>query len=370
MKQHHRILVMLTAAALLCGCTPQTSDAPAVTDVTTTDKTTDQTDITTLADQTDQTTITNQTAETDQTAGTDQTAQTTITEQPAPTDSTAPTDTAAQTDVTETAAQTAVTDAVPGDLDIDIQALFVPGASAALSGKGYVFARDGLNLRDKPSSAGKKITTLKHGTEVTVKSVTNAKKTDDYGAQCWFAVEAGGKSGYVSAEFVALSCTDAPDSLTEMQQAALGIVLFQQGRKLRDYFFQEGGIRATKIAKQPVGDEYYALEPKTLTLDQIKQDYDKYFAVEIWGGLDPVYKKQNGQLYIQPVVPENPYTDHELLTKITDVTADSITYCMHTQWYTEGEFVMFRENNGVTEAPFIIKYLGGAWKIAEFTANL
>ena len=361
MKHTAKLMTALSAAVLLCACTSQESAAPAVTDMT---KLTDQTVLTDLTTLTNQTTLTTLTTLTDGTIVSDGTAQTdltTLSEFTAATALTSATGGDTQTGVT--------TDAASADLP-DIAELFRKGASAELHGDGYVFARDGLNLRDKPTAMGKKLTTLGHGTAVKVKSVTRADALYDYPFDCWLEVDAGGKHGYVSAEFVAFSCTDAPDKLNEGQQAALGVVLFQQARKLRDYFFREGGIRATGIAKQPDADGWYAVEPKSLTLQQNLADYDKFFATEIWGGMESVYKVQNGQLYLEAMYPENPYTDHELLTQIIGITADSLTYCMYTQWYTTGEFVMFTENNGVTTAPFIIQYIGGTWKVTEFTANL
>ena len=43
------------------------------------------------------------------------------------------------------------------------------------------------------------------GTEVTVRSVTRAKVQGDFDAEIWMEVEAAGKKGYVSAEFVAVT---------------------------------------------------------------------------------------------------------------------------------------------------------------------
>ncbi|MCR5305423.1 MAG: SH3 domain-containing protein [Oscillospiraceae bacterium] len=321
-----RLLVCLTAACLLCGCTSLDSAGSGGT-------------------------------------GTDTAASGTQVSGTAAS-GTADSGTQASGESADTTAQTKP--GIPSDA-VDVRTAFPKGGSVVLSGSGVVFARDGLNLRSQPSASSQKITLLKHGTAVKVKNAVCTGVSKKHNPECWYQVDAGGKTGFVSAEFVAVSF-DTPDSaMDDTQRSALGILLFRQAYKLNWYFTQEGGISATAyLTQKQTADGWIPLEPKGLTAEKILSDYKQYFDMDFPYPIEDSYKQTGDTLYVTSNFPENFYVDYEELAFLTGKTNDSITYRTKAQWYTSGEFVMYTENNGVTEEDFIIRYTDGIWKVARF----
>lgn len=249
---------------------------------------------------------------------------------------------------------------------VDVRTLFPAGGSVALSGSGTVFARDGLNLRSQPTANSQKITLLKHGAAVKVKNAVCAA-VKHHTPECWYQVEAGGQTGFISAEFAAVSFDTPASAMDDTQRSALGILLFRQAYKLNQYFTQEGGIAATAYLTQKEDDEgWIPLEPKGLTVEKLLADYRKYFAMDFPYDIQNCYREKDGTLYVMDEHPENPYVDYEELAFLTAGTDDSLTYRTRVQWFTTGEFVMVTENDGVTEDDFVLKYTDGSWKIARF----
>ena len=254
---------------------------------------------------------------------------------------------------------------VPSDA-LDVRMLFPAGGSVALSGSGVVFARDGLNLRSQPTASSQKLALLKHGAAVKVKNAVCAA-VKKHTPECWYQVEAGGKTGFISAEFAAVSFDTPVSAMDDTQRSALGILLFRQAYKLNWYFTQEGGIAATAYLTQKEDAEgWIPLEPKGLTVEKLLADYRKYFAMDFPYDINNCYREKDGTLYVMDEHPENPYVDYEELAFLTAATDDSLTYRTRAQWYTTGEFVMVTENDGVTEDDFVLNYTDGIWKIARF----
>ena len=342
-----RFLTLLTAACLLCGCTPLDSagsTAPTVSGTAVSGTAVSGTAVSGTA-------VSGTAVSGTAASGTDSTAGT---------DDSVGTDDSAGTAAASTAA------ADPASY-LDVRTLFPKGGSVALSGSGVVFARDGLNLRSQPTASSQKITLLKHGTAVKVKNAVCTGVSKKHNPECWYQVDAGGKTGFVSAEFVAVSF-DTPDSaMDDTQRSALGILLFRQAYKLNWYFTQEGGISATAyLTQKQTADGWIPLEPKGLTAEKILSDYKQYFDMDFPYPIEDSYKQTGDTLYVTGNFPENFYVDYEELAFLTGRTSDSITYRSKAQWFTTGEFVMYTENGGVTEEDFVIRYTDGVWKIARF----
>ena len=327
MKQLKRSLILfVTAGLLLCGCTPKDSGGSVTTG---TGSASSQTAVSGTAD-----------ATAADPAG---------------------------SETTGTALQTGTS----LDTPIDVTALFPKGGSVVLTGTGFVFARSGLNLRSQPTANSQKITLLKHGTTVKLKNAVCSNISKKHIPECWYQVEANGQTGFVSAEFVAASFDTQPDSLDDVQRSALGILLYRQAYKLHEYFFLEGGVSATaKPESKRTDDGWYALEPKSLTIEKILSDYAKYFSSEFPYPIEECYQQRGDTLYVADNHPENFYVDYDELTELNACTDSTLTYKAVGHWYTTGEFVMMMENNGITEEKFVLQYADGTWKIAEFTPIL
>ena len=334
MKQLKRSLILLMSAGLLlCGCTPGQSGS--VTTGTGTPAS--------------------------QTAGSGTTA------------AGAPESTGSDAETSESGTQTAADTQpeIPMDQPLNVGALFPKGGSVVLTGTGYVFARSGLNLRSQPTANSQKITLLSHGTTVKLKNAVCANIGKRHIPECWYQVEANGKTGFVSAEFVAAAFDAPPDSLDDVQRAALGLLLYRQAYKLLDYFFREGGIAATaKPENKMTDDGWYPLEPKGLTIEKLLADYAKYFSSAFPYPIEECYEQRGDTLYVAANYPENFYVDYDELTELNGTAGNSLIYKAVGHWFTTGEFVMITENNGLTEERFVLQFTDGAWKIAEFTPIL
>ncbi len=300
-------------------------------------------------------------------------------EQPA--DSTAPADSAAdsshaaeQTSVQTTAAQTTESQpqqTEPNELPngaFDCRPQFENGSRISpITGKGWVFARSGLNLREKPSASSKKLTTIPFDTMIDVTALTFTGELSDDEAR-WLKVKTGGKEGYVSANYVAVSCSKKGGEMNDEERAALGMLMYYQSRRILEYYIFDGALRATGVDLKNMTEDYWAkLSPKGLTLQKIMDDFGRYFSMDY--PYDPMrlYREENGWLYMQVETPENPYLDYDELTYLTKKTDTKLTYRAVGHWFTEGEFVMYTENGGIQNESFVIEYVDGVWKTAKYT---
>ena len=88
---------------------------------------------------------------------------------------------------------------------MDITNPFRHQSEISLSGKGYVFAKSGLRMRDKPSTSGNQVGTVKFGTTVSITALAVNGNSYGWNNNRWYRIKADGKTGYVSSEYVTLS---------------------------------------------------------------------------------------------------------------------------------------------------------------------
>ena len=241
--------------------------------------------------------------------------------------------------------------------------------AAPLTGTGTVFARSGLNLREKPSASAKKIKTLPFGTALTVSALTVNGTLHDRGTR-WIKVKADGKEGWVSADYAAVLCTKPADKMTQEEKAALGILMYYQSKNLTNLFLYEGGISATDIDSRTLkidGELWQKLSPKGLTVQSILDDYEKYFSMEFPYTVTEIYCEHDGWLYTWLPDTENLYLQYDELVSLTSESADKLSYDAEGHWNTEGEFVMYPENGGISHEPFVLEYIDGVWKTAQYS---
>ena len=208
---------------------------------------------------------------------------------PAPAETFAPVTTAAQTQPAVT------TSAKPNyslrfDLPKDASNLFVYETSADLAGTGYVHAPSGLRLRDKPSTKGKQLSTLKNGSTVEIlgvaASLDNEYEYDNeptsFNQKRWFRVKADGKEGYANADYIAAKFSQSPAELSLRQLRVLTAFMYFQGQTLFMKFARDGGFKGTgqNSSDSFSNDDglYEQMQPSSLKLSDIYEDFYTYFS--------------------------------------------------------------------------------------------
>ena len=251
----------------------------------------------------------------------------------------------------------------------DCRTQFESGMRAApLYGTGFVFARSGLNLREQPTASSKKLMTIPYGTEIEVTEL-NVTGTLHYSGVRWLKAKTNGLEGYVLSDYVAVSCSKPGSEMTREEKAALGVLMYYQSRRLLDYYLYEGGIAVTAIDTNYdhlLDGEWQKLSPEGLTVSKLMDDYNRYFSMEFPFRTQQLYKEYDGSLYLEIVEGENLYLQYDELAYLTDETDNRLTFDAMGHWNTEGEFVMYTENGGVSHDQFVLEYTDGVWKTAAY----
>ena len=298
-------------------------------------------------------------------------SQTTAAESTAVTmDSTSATESEHFTEQNVTEPEESTVETEPAELPADAYDCRIPFESGTrtspISGKGFVYARSGLNLRGKPSTSSQIIVTIPFSTEIDVTALTfNGDLFEDDAR--WLKVKYGAKEGYVLANYVAVSCSKKGSEMDDEERAALGMLMYYQSRRILEYYIFDGALRATGVDLDHIKDMWAKLSPQGLTLKTIMDDFGKYFSMPYPYNLDNMYREENGSLYMYCETPENPYLDYDELTYLTEKSDTKLTYRAVGHWFTEGEFVMFPDNDGIEYEKFVLEYKDGVWKTAVYT---
>ena len=202
--------------------------------------------------------------------------------------------------------QTIQTTAAPSasNLPMDITKPFRGRSEIALSGKGYVFAKSGLRLRDKPSTSANQISMISFGetVDITALAVSGNSYADN---TRWYRINADGKTGYVSADYVAAKFSQTLSDLSDLQLGAMVNFLYCQHNTLFPIFTSRGGFSGSVDSSDSI-DGFQRVLPDSLTTAQICDEFYQYFAKyyhrneltqEPDSGHTVFYREIDGKLY-------------------------------------------------------------------------
>lgn len=289
-----------------------------------------------------------------ETAAPDTTAAGSTTTIAAATETTAETSTTTVTpaSLTTTAATVAVTQATESNtaapqtqpagtsaafaLPLNVSNAFSSQKEITLSGKGYVYASSGLRLRDQASASGKQLGSVKFGTTVEILGLAVKGDSYDWENNRWYRIKADGKTGYVSADYVAATFSQKPGELSAAELAGMTNFLYCQHLRLFPKFALEGGFTGSvDDSDHQSGDfgDYVRIKPDSLTVDAIYQDFYKYFAKRYHTGelnqsapnATVFYKTFNDRLYAACPYMEGWEVAGQVANEIIEISDEEIT---------------------------------------------
>ncbi|MBR5372010.1 MAG: SH3 domain-containing protein [Oscillospiraceae bacterium] len=262
---------------------------------------------------------------------------------------------------------TTKTVSVPSEPDglLDLSKPFRSKKEIAISGTGYAYAKSGLRMREAPSTSAEQLNTLPFGT--TVEILALAVNGDSYASNStrWYRVKADGQVGYVSASYLAATFTQKPDALSDEQLAAMVNFLYCQHSSLFISFALDGGLNGETDANDTLNSgEYERVRPSELTIDQINEEFYRYFARSYHyneltqGGF---YISASDKLYVRCPNVSGPSISRQIAEKVTDISDSEITAFVR-HYYTKDRS---SDTEYYTEYEFSLCYEDGCWKVGK-----
>lgn len=220
-------------------------------------------------------------------------------------------------------------------------------------------ARSGLVLREGPSTDTKQLDLIPYGTTIVVESLN-----DDYKHgiinDSMVKVVYNGKTGYVCSKYLLIDNTFDMETFTNEQKYAIGTLLYNQYNDLWFDFMHNGGIADCFVTDAIYYMEYIKLEPKGLSIDTLKSDYQLYYSKNVSDpGFDGLYIEKDGHLWHLTGYGGDPSWDYDEVVELLNSSNNRISYKVVHHIAPE-----FYEHYGYEyrEEVFSLVYDEGRWK--------
>lgn len=220
-------------------------------------------------------------------------------------------------------------------------------------------ARSGLVLREGPSTDTKQIDLIPYGTTIVVESLNDDYKHGIINDSI-VKVVYNGKTGYVCSKYLLIDNTFDMKTFTNEQKYAIGTLLYNQYNDLWFDFMHNGGIADCFVTDAIYYMEYIKLEPKGLSIDTLKSDYQLYYSKNVSDpGFDGLYIEKDGHLWHLTGYGGDPSWYYDEVVELLNISDNRISYKVVHHIAPE-----FYEHYGYEyrEEVFSLVYDEGRWK--------
>lgn len=220
-------------------------------------------------------------------------------------------------------------------------------------------AKEGLVLRAEATTNAQQITSIPFNSTLTILSVS-----DDYQDGNWehqmVEVEYNGQKGYVHTDYLLIDTQIDMSQYSINEKFVVCMLLYNMDHDLYDRFKRLGGLFDYTSTNEYTSD-YVKLLPQGLTINQLKQDFSKYFSKKMTDEFEGNYIEKDGYLWMMVGYGGPPVTAYTEVVDLVEVSDNEI-HCTIIRHYWEEMW----EYEGVqSEESFKLIFEDGRWKCDE-----
>ncbi|MBP1564444.1 MAG: SH3 domain-containing protein [Oscillospiraceae bacterium] len=227
-------------------------------------------------------------------------------------------------------------------------------------------AKDGLILREGPSTKTNQLTIIPYDSAVTILSVS-----DDYQSGEWeqkmVQVDYNGQIGYVHTNYLLIDTQIDINKYTKDQQFAICMLWYNMYYWLYQEFTMKAGLFDYETTNEYSSD-YVKILPKGITINAIINDFKMYFSKKIVskGLVENHCLEKDGYLWLLTGYGGPSITNRIEVVDLLEISETEIQ-CNIVRYYDEQFYDMYGEQ---TEEIFRLIYEDGRWKCDEIVRKL
>lgn len=220
-----------------------------------------------------------------------------------------------------------------------------------------VTANDGLVLREGASTESKQIDTIPYGTNVNIISLKDNYYYGRYD-DLMVKVDYNGKQGYVCSYFLLVDNEIDISKYSAEQKYAFGSLLYSQTDSLSSKFVLGTGLLDCTYTNERF-ENYVKLLPAGLTINQLSDDYYKYFSKNKPYDFDSYFLEKDGYLWKKTGFGLEPDGSYDEITEMVSASSNTIKY---KATHFDNPVYSIREPE---EHDFEICFEDNRWKVSD-----